>query len=134
MSVPSDVPIPPCSVYMEELKHCKSLSSKFQRYYADLPADDCSRWRKIYDTCVLWEGKGDEEAHKKVMAFEHDRHQQIIKNRTTVWGYRKEPPPGWMRPGEALRQKMEAHQRSVKQQKLGEEKNNATQNDKEGNS
>ena len=112
-SVPSDVPIPPCSVYLEELKHCKSFSSKIQRYYADLPSDDCSRWKEIYQTCLKWENEKDAAAKCAVMKFEHDRHMQIINNRTNVWEYRKEPPATWARPGLKLAEKIEEHHNKV---------------------
>ena len=108
-----DVPIPPCSVYLEELKHCKKISSKIQRYYANQPSTDCSSWKQIYDVCVQWENKRDQLSKQAVVEFEQTRQQQIINNRTNVWEYRKTPPADWVTPGKILAEKMKEYEKKM---------------------
>lgn len=111
----SDVPVPPCSVYLEELKQCKKISSKIQRYYADQPPDDCSSWKNIYNICQEWKNKHDEQSKQAVVAFEQKRQQQIIQNRTDVWEYREKPPADWTTPGKVLAEKMKEYQKKLEE-------------------
>ena len=76
------------------------MKARFHQYFIFGESQDCTRWKKDYKNCQLWEDKQDLKAATEVIKSEERRRLARLKDHygNTVWTKREKPPEDWNAP------------------------------------
>ncbi|XP_068234523.1 synaptic plasticity regulator PANTS [Palaemon carinicauda] len=92
--------VKPCERYKEEYSECTSIKAKFHQYFINGETEDCSQWKKDYNSCLDFRNKRDLEALDNVITSERLRRKKRLEGhyQNDVWEPRESPPEDWNKP------------------------------------
>ena len=90
----------PCEWYWDEGRECRRLRARVHQYFVFGELQDCSGWKRDYDSCIAFRKTRDLAHLNAVVASEEMRFNErmVAARNNDVWKYRSSPPPNWSAP------------------------------------